>query len=531
MWRARLLLAAGLIAACFAGLGRLPLLDPDEGRYARTAQEMIQRGDYVVPHLDGQPRLAKPVLFYWLECAAFHLLGFTETAARLPSALAALGTLLWVFAFVRPRLGEKAALASCAILATTPLFFAMARTATPDMTLTFLVFGATVSLHAGLVEGARSRRIIVGGLCLGLGLLTKGPVAVILPAIGIAAALLAARPAVALVAGRAAAALGIAVAVAIPWAAILFHRMGWQHVVEIWRRETVDRYAGGLDHPESVLFFLLIAPLIFFPWSTFAPVAFVGGFRRGRRGDGLPPLLLAWAAGGFIFFTLGRGKLPSYLLPLAPAAAILTAMCVTSEAFRDRSARWSVWTLLVIACGLTLPLPAGRDLTEAPALLPAVSLTIGGAALIAAASAFFARGRAVAPILGSMITLALVGGAILIPEEFADVRSTRALVTQAGLHRTEEPVYAHRILRPSLGFYLGRSPNLTKARHILMKEIQDGAPAAVLVEERRHDVVTALLARGFRVAARSAGVLVMRRPATRATSCVDADEHAAFDPA
>src|SRR5207249_6805182 len=138
----------------------------------------------------------------WCEIAAFRLLGETETAARLPSALAAAGTLLWLYFFARSRLGEKTALVACTVLATTPLFFGMARTTTTDMTLTFFVFGAAASLYAGIVEPAGSNRnLIVGGTCLGLGLLTKGPVALLFPALAVGAAVLARRRAPIAVAG------------------------------------------------------------------------------------------------------------------------------------------------------------------------------------------------------------------------------------------------------------------------------------------------------------------------------------------
>src|SRR3970282_2309343 len=99
MRRTRWVVALCCAALLFIGLARLPLLDPDEGRYARTAQEMIERDDFIVPHFDGEPRLQKPVLFYWLEIASFGVFGFTESAARLPSAIAGAGTLLWLYAF------------------------------------------------------------------------------------------------------------------------------------------------------------------------------------------------------------------------------------------------------------------------------------------------------------------------------------------------------------------------------------------------------------------------------------------------
>ncbi len=513
MTAARAWLAAGFLALLFAGLGRLPLLDPDEGRYARTAQEMRQRGDYVVPYLDGQARLKKPVFFYWLVMGAFAVLGENETAARLPSALAAAGTLLWTYSFAKARLGERTALTACAILATTPLFFAMARTAVTDMVLTFFVFGATVSLYAGIVEPVRPlHHLAVAGLCLGFGMLTKGPVALLVPALAVPAALAARRRAPITVAGRAVTVAWVMIAVIAPWTALLFHRVGWSEVLELWRRETLERYASGLDHTETVSYFLLTAPLTFFPWSAFAPFALLHAARRLRRGEGLRPLLLAWAAGGFLFFTLGSGKLDSYLLPLAPAVALLVGASVEDEASRARSSRWAAWALAAVAGALLLPWAVGRPLQNHPAAVPALALAAAVCAMTAAACAFARRDRFLQPVLAILIGATLLGGSLLIPEAVADTRSTRSLVRGTDLRASEEPVYIHRIKRPSLSFYLGRTPTYLPARRHVLHVIAGGEPASVVLEERRREVVVALLKGGFRVASRGGGLVLLRRP-------------------
>jgi len=513
MTRARVLIATALLALLFGGLGRLPLIDPDEGRYARTAQEMIQRGDLVVPYFEGAPRLKKPVLFYWLEIVAFTLLGETETAARLPSALAAAGTLVWLYLFARPRMGESVALLSCAILATTPLFFAMARTSTTDMTLAFFVFGATASLYAGLVEPLRPiRHLVAGGLCLGLGVLTKGPVALLFPALGLTAALAARRRAPITVAGRVTAVGWIVVAVVVPWLALLFHRVGFGEVLEIWRRETLERFEGGLDHPESPLYYLATSPLTFLPWSAFVPFAFVSAARRLKRGEGLLPLLLAWIGGAFVFFSLGRGKLDSYLLPLTPAVAILVAITIADGGRIAGAARWGARMLVLLAAALLLPVKLGRSLQDHAAALLILSLVAGAAAGMVASLAWAGKERLVPAALAAVAGAALLGAALLVPEGQAESRSARALVREAGLAATGDRVFAHRLRHPSLDFYLARTATFTPSRHLLLRALEGDAPSAVVLEESRRDVVLPLLTRGFRVAARSGGRIVMRRP-------------------
>src|SRR5574342_754431 len=115
------LLAAALLLSFLPG--RMALLDPDEGRYAAAAREMAATGDLIVPRFNGEPRLNKPPLIYWLQAGSFSILGARETAARMPSLLAALATLGLVVWFGGGRLGAGTGGPAAAALATTLLFF------------------------------------------------------------------------------------------------------------------------------------------------------------------------------------------------------------------------------------------------------------------------------------------------------------------------------------------------------------------------------------------------------------------------
>jgi len=513
MTRARVALTLAVLFLLFAGLGRLPLMDPDEGRYARSAQEMIERGDYVVPHLNGLPRLQKPVLFYWLEAASFAALGFTETAARIPSALAACGTLLWLFLFARRRSGERTALAACAVLATTPLFFALARTATTDMVLTFFVFGATASLYAGIVEPAAPRRhLVVAGICLGLGLLVKGPVALVVPTLAIPAAAIARRREPITIAGRAAGVAWIMLAVVLPWAAMIVHRLGLEEVLAVWQREAFERYAGGgLDHPEAVSYYLMTAPLTLFPWSAFIPIAALSALRRLKWGDGLNPLLLVWSAGLFAFLSLGRGKLDSYLLPLTPAVAYMIALILTREEESEWMVRWTSRVMAAFALVLLAPFLSGRIQGHAPAALPAAALAAAGAAGLLSLLAYLRRERLVLGAFAAAMGCVLLGAVFFIPLTWAAERSTRDLARQADLAGTSGTLYTLRLSPPSLGFYARRNTTHVPARATLMKALEAPHEASVVLEASRSNVIRQLLDRGFRVTASSGRFVVMRR--------------------
>ena len=157
------------------------LLEPDEGRYAQIPREMLARGDWVVPHLQSQPYLDKPPLLYWLVMLSYSAFGVSEAPARLIPALAVHGTILVVYLLGRRSLGERSAFWGALFLTVAPGFVGMARVLTLDGLLTFWI---TLALFATF-EAIRGDRFRVGwwyvaALAAGLGVLTKGPIPLLL---------------------------------------------------------------------------------------------------------------------------------------------------------------------------------------------------------------------------------------------------------------------------------------------------------------------------------------------------------------
>src|SRR4029077_9886021 len=152
-----------------------------EGRYAQIPREMLTRGDWIVPNLQGEPYLDKPPLFYWLGVGCYEVFGFHVWAARLVPALAVQGCILLTYLFGRRLLGERPALWGALVLALMPGFVGMGRLLVLDGVLTFWV---TLSIFSAFraVDGPTLRRgwwLLTAGAA-GLGVLTKGPVAVVL---------------------------------------------------------------------------------------------------------------------------------------------------------------------------------------------------------------------------------------------------------------------------------------------------------------------------------------------------------------
>jgi 4-amino-4-deoxy-L-arabinose transferase-like glycosyltransferase len=132
----------------FSSLGSAALFDPDEGRNAEKAREILLLGDWVTPHQNFVPTLDKPMFFYWLVAISFKLFGLSAWSARLPAALASVGCIVLVYRFARAQFGLWPALWSGLILVTSLEFFLLSRIVLFEMTLTLFVALGLFSFYA-----------------------------------------------------------------------------------------------------------------------------------------------------------------------------------------------------------------------------------------------------------------------------------------------------------------------------------------------------------------------------------------------
>jgi 4-amino-4-deoxy-L-arabinose transferase-like glycosyltransferase len=286
-----------------------------------AARAMVERGDWLVPRYRGEPFFDKPALTYWLIAASFRLFGFTPAAARLVSAAAALGVVVVTVGLGRRLVGEASALAGGFILATTFAFMTFGRWAMSDMLLTLwstLAFALAERLLAGEAPGWVVPAL---GATLGLGFLTKGPVALLLPGVGILLLLWRRGwPRLSLV--------GVAVAVALftllglGWFVEVYARLGVGPLGHFFLRENLERFAGETyDSSRSPLFYLGTYLAEGAPWSFFMPLVL---WRLLRGGDAAGParLLLGWIGLMLVPLSLSHGKIDYYILPAYPAASL-----------------------------------------------------------------------------------------------------------------------------------------------------------------------------------------------------------------
>lgn len=356
-----ILIGLGWLAFFFAA-GKVALLGPDEPRYAEVAREMFASGDFISPRLAGCLWFEKPVLFYWLAASAYHLFGVDEFAARFPSALSALITVLMVYLTLCKTVSVKWARGASLVLLTCGIFIAYSRAATPDMLLTASMAGAILSVYLATRKTSHQEGpfLILGFSAIGLAFLAKGLVGILL-VIAILFLYL-------LIAGRLRffrwqyVALGIVafLLVASTWYVPVTLKHGWHFIDEFFIRHHFQRYLSNVyGHPQPIYFFSFVAIAGIAPWTFFLipAIARIGKLRpRINERDALLTLAWIWALVPLIFFSISESKLPGYLLPIFPALAIIIGAEVEHFLLKEQklSLRLSVWltAVLLITGGL-----------------------------------------------------------------------------------------------------------------------------------------------------------------------------------
>lgn len=302
------------------------LLEPDEGRYAQIAKELLNRGEWVVPTLQGEAYLDKPPLMYWLTALSYRTFGISPAAARLVPAVCIHLTILLVYLIGRRSIGERAAFWAAVLLAVAPGFMAVARFLLLDGLLTLCV---TLSVTAGF-EAVRTGRLKLGWWVLaatasGLGFLTKGPISEVLLFVPLWA--------FAWLSGRTARVrwfhyalfFSIVIAVNVPWYVAMYQRepaflkhFFWEH--------NVMRFVQPFDHLQPVWYYgpILLMGLLpgtillgMYVWKIAAGGPEAAALRSPAGGFWL--LAGAWCV---FFFSCSGSKLPTYILPAYPFLAL-----------------------------------------------------------------------------------------------------------------------------------------------------------------------------------------------------------------
>ncbi len=375
----------------FPSLGSAPF-ERAEIYFMDVARGMVESGDYLVPRYRGELFFDKPPISYWLMAAAFLTFGIEPQSARLVPAVSALLVIAATLWLGRIFFSWRHAMTGAVILTTTVPFLAFGRLAMSDMLLT-LSCVASVALAAEMAKRGETHgwRAVALGVVLGLGFMTKGPIALILPGFAIGLLLLGVGPFRLqprfhlswIVAALAFAATGLS------WFAAIYARLGPAPLSYFFLSENLERFAGQTYDSERAPWYYVVAYLAEgFPWSVFLIAALAIAWRE--RGDesaqpGGVRALLLWLALMALPLSLARGKLDYYLLPFYPAASLAAGYVFQVE---WRAGLRALGRVVLLACAACLAVAPMALRGVPPEWLPGpATLRLAGIATSAAALA------------------------------------------------------------------------------------------------------------------------------------------------
>jgi 4-amino-4-deoxy-L-arabinose transferase-like glycosyltransferase len=330
------LIGLALLFGClyFFLLGRAPMDNPDEGRYAEIPREMVASGDWVTPRLDGVKYFEKPPLGYWVVAASIELLGPSEWSLRTAPALFGLGGVLLTYATARRLYGRTVGAAAAIVLGSCAFYAALARFLNIDIAVSVLMSATLCAflLAAREPPGARRRWLFYGVYAgAALATLTKGLIGFLLPGAVMLIWLLLCQQWRRLRPLHLPTGLLLFLAIAAPWHLLVAARNpGWARFYfgdQQWSRFTTT--ALGRFHPWYYFIPILLGGL--FPWIGFLGAGIRAGLRGGwaaRRENADRWFWVIWAVFIFIFFSASDSKLATYILPVFPPLAVLFALVV-----------------------------------------------------------------------------------------------------------------------------------------------------------------------------------------------------------
>ncbi|MGB3208967.1 MAG: glycosyltransferase family 39 protein [Crinalium sp.] len=344
-------------------LGNTGLIDETEPLFAEASRQIAVTGDWITPYFNGATRFDKPILIYWCQAIAYKLIGVNSWAVRLPSALAAIALTVLGFYTLRyfgiPNPGKfpeaspttikkdphitrqlwLSAWIGAAMIALNPETIAWGRTGVSDMLLSGCTGSALLAFFLGYAQDSKpevqERWYIAFYVLAALAVLTKGPVGIVLPVLIITTFLLyLGKFREVIQEMRLLRGVLLFAAITLPWYILVFLANGENFINSFFGYHNIERFTGVVNgHGAPWYFYFLVVLVGFAPWSIYLPVAIARlrfwqrkSWQQQPRATHLGLFAWFWFAGIFAFFTIAITKLPSYVLPLMPAAAIIVAL-------------------------------------------------------------------------------------------------------------------------------------------------------------------------------------------------------------
>src|SRR5450755_139261 len=466
---------AALSLLWFALLAGRPLYDPDEGRYAEIPREILSRGDWLIPHLNGLVYLEKPPLQYWLSALSIAALGPSEFVARLYTGLCGYLSLWLVFAVARRLWGAQVAQKAVILTAGSILFILLGHQLTLDMSLSFWLMLSLASFMFAQTEPvhrAAARNWMLGcWAAMALAVLTKGLIGVLIPAATLLIYLLWQRDWALLARLQIKWGVPLFLAIAAPWF-VLASRANAEFLHFFFIREHFQRFLTPIEErSEPWWFFIPVLLVGILPWATLGLRSLALDWRAQSPAGGFHPVRLLWIWSVFVllFFSASNAKLIPYILPALPTLALLCA--------RPRRAdeRLHVWAGAALSIGFAIGVLgyASAIFSTAHAAMLAMRLRpmlLCLAAVLAAgaiAAIWLAHRRQVLSAWASLAAgwaaaaIAITAAAFEVQDLFSS-KDIAALIEREASATT--PVYSVQTYQQSLPFYLRRTVTLVDYR-------------------------------------------------------------------
>ncbi len=445
-------------------LGRLPLLEPDEGRYAEIPREMLESGDFVTPYLNYVKYFEKPPLIYWLNALSMKLFGQNEFAARLPSALCGVLTILFVYHLGRNLFGRRQGLVAALVLGSSAGFMIQNRMILTDIPVTFCLTAALGCFVLASRGGERraAAYYYLFYLFAALAVLAKGLIGMVLPGGVIFFHLLLTRRWRLLREMRLPTGLLLFFSVGAPWF-ILVSLRNPEFARFFFIHEHFERFLTKVHgRYQPIWFFIPVLLAGMLPWSILIPVSLRRVWKERRGAEGESRLYLAiWFILIFLFFSKSNSKLIPYILPVYPAAALLVGDAIVriidGEIPPFRLSAWimaGIMTILGVAGVIAPPyVPDGVLSTAAGALIGTLFLVQGMIVYLS-----LRRNEPKLLVTGVVMTslLLMVAGAPLVLDKVAEHKQLRGFGEELLLHAPPDAVVVSQGVLQGLSFYAKR---------------------------------------------------------------------------
>lgn len=470
------------IFTIFFGIGGVPLLDPDEPVYAETAREMIQFKDFLSPRIFGEYWYDKPPMYYWLVALSQMIFGYNEFAARFPAALMATGTAIMVYFSGTKLFNERAGFWSSLVLISSIQFFYMGKAAVTDTTLLFFMTGAILSfIH---------KRYWLMYICMALATVTKGPIGIVFPGTIIFLYLLFMGQLREIFSMHVIRGMLLYFLVASPWYYAMYTVHGMPFIETFLGFHNVTRFTTP-EHASRVTFwyYFPVVLLGMFPWTGILFQSIKASIGESRIDDMRKLMLLhVWWGFVFLFFTICKTKLTSYVLPMWPPMAMIIGWNISRLMVKQRyNTTFYSWMFgsgfffLLLGAGWII---GGKYLPEASfgmLVLGVLTILLGAAAIYSLWSYHDIQLSAWLHVLVGVVTMGVVFAFLMpvIADRFSVKTISAVYEERCDKGKT---IYVDKFLRPGFMYYSGTAGiEMLPKTGAFADAIRDGEEKYILV--------------------------------------------------